>query len=60
MPFPYTFPLDFLTDNVVPILYTSASVPLATVMAQLAFGPQGQMRHPLTRDKYRRFTSNGR
>lgn len=57
MPFPYTFPINFITDNV---LVPSAAVPLATVMAQLPFGPEGEMRHPLTRFKYKRFTLNGR
>ena len=47
MPFPYTFPINFLTDNIIP----GGTLPLQIVMVQLPLGQQGEFRKP--RDKYK-------
>ena len=54
MPFPYTFPINFLTDNVIPPVIPpviGSTLPLQIVMAGLPLGEQGEFRKP--RDKYK-------
>ena len=56
---PYTDPPLVLTENLVIVTTPGKAVPLHTVMAQLPFGPEGEMRHPPIRDKYRWCKRNG-
>ncbi len=55
MPFPYTFPINCLIDNVIPVIpiipTTGDTLPLQIVMVQLPLGQQGEFRKP--RDKYK-------